>query len=135
MMLPRLAAAAALVALAHTQHQQPSPPTVSPGCDSEAELLESLRWLHDACAEEGEPFDEVDALVPRTVTTRSCAEVVRRVASDCGGLLARSLAWFQSRRAALRWTRPSLQRQFWRTLAGWSARKERSCSSIRTLLL
>eukprot|EP01046_Picozoa_sp_COSAG06_P002642 COSAG06_NODE_95_length_24425_cov_882.571035_19_plen_471_part_00 len=100
-MLPRLAAAAALVALAHAQHPPPSPPrTVTPGCDSEDELLGNLRWLRDACAQAGEQFDDDDTLVPGAVTTRGCAAVVRRVASDCGGLLARS-PWFASRRAAL----------------------------------
>ena len=101
MMLPRLGAAAALVALAHAQHQPPSPsPAISPGCDSEDELLGNLRWLRDACAQAGEQFDDDDTLVPGAVTTRGCAGVVRRVASDCGGLLARS-PWFASRRAAL----------------------------------
>eukprot|EP01046_Picozoa_sp_COSAG06_P071041 COSAG06_NODE_20141_length_806_cov_3.734088_1_plen_198_part_01 len=100
-MLPRLAAAAALVALAHAQHPPPPPPrTITPGCDSEGELLGNLRWLRDACAQAGEQFDDDDTLVPGTVTTRGCAAVVRRVASDCGGLLARS-PWFKSRRAAL----------------------------------
>eukprot|EP01046_Picozoa_sp_COSAG06_P047180 COSAG06_NODE_6815_length_2764_cov_15.805629_1_plen_50_part_10 len=47
MLLPRLAAAAALLALAHAQHQPSPPPTVSPGCDSEDELLGNLRWLRD----------------------------------------------------------------------------------------
>ena len=96
MMLPHLAAAAALVALTHAQHQPPSPS----GCDSEDELLGNLRWLRDACSQAGEQFDDDDTLVPGAVTTRGCAEVVRRVASDCGGLLARS-PWFASRRAAL----------------------------------
>ena len=100
-MLPRLAAAAALVALARAQPPPPSPPhTVSPGCDSEDELLGNLRWLRDACAQAGEQFDDDDTLVPGAVTTAGCAAVVRRVASDCGGLLARS-PWFASRRAAL----------------------------------
>ena len=98
MLLPRLAAAAALLALARAQHQ-PSP-AISPGCDSEDELLGNLRWLRDACAQAGEQFDDDDTLVPGAVTTRGCAAVVRRVASDCGGLLARS-PWFASRRAAL----------------------------------
>eukprot|EP01046_Picozoa_sp_COSAG06_P036612 COSAG06_NODE_4052_length_4625_cov_21.008396_5_plen_458_part_00 len=101
MMLPRLAAAAALVALAHAQHPPPSPPpAINPGCDSEGELLGNLRWLRDACAQAGEQFDDDDTLVPGAVTTAGCAAVVRRVASDCGGLLARS-PWFASRRAAL----------------------------------
>ena len=100
MLLPRLAAAAALLALAHAQHQPSPPPTVSPGCDSEDELLGNLRWLRDACSQAGEQFDDDDTLVPGAVTTRGCAAVVRRVASDCGGLLARS-PWFASRRAAL----------------------------------
>ena len=69
-------------------------------CDSEAELLGSLTWVRDACSQAGEQFDDDDTLVPGAVTTRGCAEVVRRVASDCGGLLARS-PWFASRRAAL----------------------------------
>ena len=98
LLLPRLAAAAALVALARAQHQ-PSP-AISPGCDSEDELLGNLRWLRDACSQAGEQFDDDDTLVPGAVTTRGCAAVVRRVASDCGGLLARS-PWFASRRAAL----------------------------------
>eukprot|EP01046_Picozoa_sp_COSAG06_P015473 COSAG06_NODE_993_length_11161_cov_12.065359_8_plen_426_part_00 len=99
MMLPHLAAAAALVALTHAQHQPPSP-SVTSGCDSEDELLGKLRWLRDACSQAGEQFDDDDTLVPGTVTTAGCAAVVRRVASDCGGLLARS-PWFASRRAAL----------------------------------
>jgi hypothetical protein len=100
-MLPRLAAAAALFALAHAQHQPPSPPpAINPGCDSEDELLGNLRWLRDACAQAGEQFDDDDTPVPGAVTTAGCAGVVRRVASDCGGLLARS-PWFASRRAAL----------------------------------
>ena len=98
MLLPRLAAAAALLALARAQHQ-PSP-AISPGCDSEDELLGNLRWLRDACSQAGEQFDDDDTLVPGAVTTAGCAAVVRRVASDCGGLLARS-PWFASRRAAL----------------------------------
>jgi hypothetical protein len=69
-------------------------------CDSEAELLGSLTWVRDACSQAGEQFDDDDTLVPGAVTTRGCAEVVRRVASDCGGLLARS-PWFASRTAAL----------------------------------
>eukprot|EP01046_Picozoa_sp_COSAG06_P086003 COSAG06_NODE_32647_length_503_cov_2.538462_1_plen_108_part_01 len=58
LLLPRLAAAAALVALARAQHQ-PSP-AISPGCDSEDELLGNLRWLRDACAQAGEQFDDDD---------------------------------------------------------------------------
>ena len=71
-------------------------------CDSEAELLGSLTWVRDACSQAGagEQFDDDDTLVPTAVTTAGCAAVVRRVASDCGGLLARS-PWFASRRAAL----------------------------------
>ena len=57
------------------------------GCDSEDELLAHLRWLHDACSQAGESFAEADALVPSAVTTRGCAEVVRRVAHECDGLL------------------------------------------------
>ena len=75
-------------------------PAVNPGCDSEDALLGNLRWLRDACAQAGEQFDDDDTLVPGAVTTAGCAAVVRRVASDCGGLLARS-PWFASRRAAL----------------------------------
>eukprot|EP01046_Picozoa_sp_COSAG06_P052295 COSAG06_NODE_8746_length_2080_cov_2.206461_2_plen_62_part_01 len=56
---PRLAAAAALVALARAQHPPPSPPpAINPGCDSEDELLSNLRWLRDACAQAGEQFDD-----------------------------------------------------------------------------
>ena len=48
-------------------------------CDSEAELLGSLTWVRDACSQAGEQFDDDDTLVPGAVTTRGCAEVVRRV--------------------------------------------------------
>jgi hypothetical protein len=76
--------------------------TATTSCDSEAELLDSLNWVREACSEEGEHFpDEVDALVPTAVTTRGCAEVVRRVAANCDGLLVRSPTWFGSRGAAL----------------------------------
>ena len=71
------------------------------GCDSEDELLANLRWLHDACSQAGESFAEADALVPDTVTTRGCAEVARRVAHECDGLLLRSPVWFAGRKAAL----------------------------------
>jgi hypothetical protein len=71
------------------------------GCDSEDELLAHLRWLHDACSQAGESFAEADALVPSAVTTRGCAEVVRRVAHECDGLLLRSPVWFAGRKAAL----------------------------------
>jgi hypothetical protein len=91
--------AAALLLFADPSGAQQTNPAV--GCGSEAELLASLSWVHDACTEEGEQFDEDDALVPTVVTTRGCAQVVRRVATNCDGLLARSPVWFGSRRAAL----------------------------------
>eukprot|EP01046_Picozoa_sp_COSAG06_P109553 COSAG06_NODE_56029_length_286_cov_5.165775_1_plen_88_part_01 len=59
MLLPRLAAATALFALARAQHQPPSlSPAINPGCDSEDELLGNLRWLRDACSQAGEQFDD-----------------------------------------------------------------------------
>ena len=56
-------------------------------CDSEAELLGSLTWVRDACSQAGagEQFDDDDTLVPGAVTTRGCAEVVRRVADGRAG--------------------------------------------------
>ena len=95
------------------------------GCDSEAELLGNLRWLRDACAQAGEQFDDDDTLVPGAVTTRGCAGVVRRVAGDCGGLLARS-PWFASRRAALD-ALPSQPAEA--ALEGSSTGSTRHCSS------
>lgn len=70
------------------------------GCDGEDELLGNLRWLRNVCTEEGESFADTDTLVPSTVATAGCAQAVRRVAGDCGGLLARS-AWFSERKKAL----------------------------------
>lgn len=70
-------------------------------CDSEGELLANLQWMRDACSQAGESFAEVDALVPSSVTTRGCGEVVRRVAEDCDGLFLRSPVWFAGRKAAL----------------------------------
>ena len=71
------------------------------GCDSEGELLANLQWMRDACSRAGESFAEADTLVPSTVTTRGCAEVVRHVAEDCDSLLLRSPVWFAGRKAAL----------------------------------
>eukprot|EP01043_Picozoa_sp_COSAG02_P056672 COSAG02_NODE_6755_length_3380_cov_231.039317_2_plen_363_part_00 len=70
-------------------------------CDSESELLANLQWMRDACSRAGESFAEVDALVPSSVTTRGCGEVVRHVAEDCDGVLLRSPVWFAGRKAAL----------------------------------
>eukprot|EP01043_Picozoa_sp_COSAG02_P014606 COSAG02_NODE_605_length_19635_cov_7.106982_8_plen_705_part_00 len=71
------------------------------GCDSEGELLANLQWMRDACSRAGEAFAEADTLVPSTVTTRGCAEVVRHVAEGCDSLLLRSPVWFAGRKAAL----------------------------------
>ena len=71
-------------------------------CDSEAELLGSLTWVRDACSQAGEQFDDDDTLVPGAVTTRGCAEVVRRAwratAVGC------SRAAHGSHREELHWT-------------------------------
>eukprot|EP01043_Picozoa_sp_COSAG02_P014153 COSAG02_NODE_578_length_20075_cov_93.607930_10_plen_879_part_00 len=98
---PSLLAAAATLLLhlnAYGAAAQEAPTT---GCDSEGELLANLRWVQGACEQAGESFAEADALVPSAVTTRGCAEVVRRVARDCDGLLLRSPVWFAGRKAAL----------------------------------
>ena len=66
-------------------------------CASEEELVANLRWVREACEQEGEAFPEgdEDTLVPSAVTTAGCAEVVQRVAGGCDGLLSRS-QWFAS---------------------------------------
>ena len=68
------------------------------GCDSEGELLSNLEWLKRSCPHE--TFADGFTLVPRAITTAGCAEVARRVASECGWLLGSS-DWFESRKAAL----------------------------------
>ena len=71
-------------------------------CAREEELVANLRWLREACEQEGEAFPEgdEDTLVPSAVTTAGCAEAVHRVAESCDGLLSRS-PWFESRLSAL----------------------------------
>ena len=51
-------------------------------CAREEELVANLRWLREACQQEGEAFPEgdEDTLVPSAVTTAGCARVVHRVA-------------------------------------------------------
>ena len=68
------------------------------GCDSEGELLANLEWLKRSCPHE--TFADGFTLVPQAITTAECAEVARRVASECGWLLGSS-DWFGSRKAAL----------------------------------
>ena len=68
------------------------------GCDSEDELLSNLQWLRQSCSHE--IFDDDYTLVPQAITTAQCADVARRVASDCEWLM-RSSAWFESRKAKL----------------------------------
>ena len=68
------------------------------GCDSEGELLSNLEWLKRSCPHE--TFADGFTLVPRAITTAGCADVVRRVASECGWLLGSS-DWFESRKAAV----------------------------------
>ena len=68
------------------------------GCDSEGELLSNLEWLKRSCPDE--TFADGATLVPRAITTAGCADVVRRVASECGWLLGSS-DWFESRKAAV----------------------------------
>lgn len=68
------------------------------GCDSEDELLASLRWLRSSCLQE--TFDDTFTLVPATITMPGCATVARRVASECGWVLESS-PWFESRKLAL----------------------------------
>jgi hypothetical protein len=68
------------------------------GCDSEAELLANLEWLKRSCPHE--TFADEATLVPQPITTAGCADVARRVASECDWLLGSS-AWFESRKAAL----------------------------------
>jgi hypothetical protein len=71
-------------------------------CASEEELVSNLRWVREACEQEGEAFlaGDEDTLVPSAVTTAGCAEAVHRVAESCDGLLSRS-EWFESRLSAL----------------------------------
>eukprot|EP01043_Picozoa_sp_COSAG02_P028361 COSAG02_NODE_1715_length_11211_cov_8.483801_8_plen_692_part_00 len=71
-------------------------------CAREEELVTNLRWLREACEQEGEAFPEgdEDTLVPSAVTAPACAEAVHRVTESCGGLLSRS-PWFESRQSAL----------------------------------
>jgi hypothetical protein len=69
-------------------------------CVTQEDLLANMRWVRVACEEEGEAFADADTLVPSTVTTAGCAEVVHRVVESCDGLLSRSL-WFKPRRSAL----------------------------------
>ena len=71
------------------------------GCDSEEELLANLQWAHSACSQAGESFEEAEALLPSSVTSRGCAEVVRRVAHDCDALLLHSPVWFAGQKALL----------------------------------
>ena len=68
------------------------------GCDSEDELLSNLKWLKRSCPHE--TFADGFTLVPQAITTAECADVARRVASECGWLLGSS-DWFESRKAAL----------------------------------
>ena len=68
------------------------------GCDSEGELLSNLEWLRRSCPHE--TFADGFTLVPQAITTAGCADVARRVASECGWLLGSS-DWFESRKAAL----------------------------------
>ena len=89
-MAPRLALL--LLLAGHTSAQL--------SCATEENLLANLRWVRAACEEEGEAFADVDTLVPSTVTTTGCAEVVHRVVESCDGLLSRSL-WFETRQSAL----------------------------------
>ena len=75
-------------------------PRRAPGCHSEQELLDNLRWLREEmCA--AETFSEPDALVPSTVATQACAGAVRSVAHECEALFSRSPGWFATRQNAL----------------------------------
>eukprot|EP01043_Picozoa_sp_COSAG02_P041697 COSAG02_NODE_3479_length_6673_cov_3.496197_1_plen_657_part_00 len=101
--LPPLASIVVMIVLHLNSHSLVKAHEQTPtlGCDSEDELLANLRFVYTACSQAGESFAEVDTLVPSTITTRGCAETVRRVARDCQGLLLRSPAWFAGRKRAL----------------------------------
>jgi hypothetical protein len=85
---------------AHASAQQQQQPDISPSCDSEDELLESLRYLRTICSQEGVEFPDGRTPVPAAIETPGCARAARRVSSECGGLLGSS-SWFASRKQAL----------------------------------